>query len=912
MNKLLRNRNVQIMIFTGFLMMVLLIRLFGLTILETQAWSNAANSLSIKSIFTSAPRGKILDRYGRVIATNQPSFTVMFSGGDLTDYEINKVAADLIAVLERNGDGYNDNFPIIIDDQGGFYYSYEKDIEDWLISEGMPTYFTAAQAFEELLLRNEISLLLDKYAAQEQLQTNYNVFPPISVKNMTFTKRLDLESFLGRFYLSLDLSAEEAFRALRNKFKIEDQVTDAEARKIMAVRNELSLQGYRQYLPAKIASGISSESIVILEEKSNSLPGVEVIAESVRMYPNGNAGSHVVGYLGKISENEKSYYVDEQGYNPNDMVGQYGIEKAMESTLRGGDGIKSVQVNALGELVKVIDEKEPYKGKDVYLTLDLKLQQSVEAYLKETLEKLQVGGTYQSQWGNYPMPTYKNANVGAVVVLDVKTGQVLAMASYPDYDPNLFSTGISSEDWASLQSKNPRDTMAPRPLFNVATKTPVQPGSTFKMVTATAALESGLDPQKKLYDGGAVFLGNRSYGCLIWNAGRGSHGGVNLAEALEVSCNYYFYDLGAGRDFVKGTSLGLNPEMNVERLSYFAKEYGLGLPTGIEISETVMPAPSEERKIAQVKGLLRNALIGRAEKYFTPEVVSNKDTLEKQISTIVGWAEENPSRTDLIERMNTVGIKEELAEEVADYCKFTFFNQARWSLGDELNISIGQGENAYTPLQMANYVATIGNKGIHNQVTLIKGIEGQGSTEKKEGRKINISDDSHLDDIIQGMRRVVTGPRGSLKILNSAPLPVAAKTGTAERAGKIPPLDEVEYIKTNLRRINSSLVWEDVEVEMKRLMKEYSKIFTSQNSAVRQAVINLSNGRVTPETIDFYKPAYDSFGWVVALAPVEEPEIAISVLLVQGGSSTYAGPLVRDIIYRYDELQTEYKNGNIN
>ncbi|MEG1931113.1 MAG: penicillin-binding transpeptidase domain-containing protein, partial [Anaerovorax sp.] len=520
MNKLLRSRNGQLVLLVFVLMAVLGIRLFALTIVQGASWSAEADGLSVKSIRLSAPRGEILDRYGRVLATNTPSFTVYFSAGDLTDKEINKVSSDLIDVLEKNGDEYFDNFPIIADANGEFYYTYQREIEEWLASEGMPTNFFAEQAFEELKNRNNLNPGLDKYEAQSQLQNTYGIYPPISVKNMKYTKELDKESFLGRYSLDYDMSAREAFDALRKYFEIPGDVSDDEARKIMVIRNELSSQGYKKYMPAKIAAGISSNSIIIFEEKKNALPGVEIVAESIRTYPNGSMAAHVLGYLGKISESEKNYY-KEKGYDANDMVGQEGIEKSLESKLKGSDGVRNVQVNAFGELVKVIDNKAPTKGKDVTTTLDLELQKIAEESLEKTLTALPRGGTYQSKWGNYTFgKAMGKANSGAVVVLDAKTSEVLAMSSYPDFDPNLFATGISKENWDLLQSKNPRDPMGARPLYNIATRTPVQPGSTFKMVTATAALESGLNPQRRLYDGGVVMLGQTPFGCLIWNQHR--------------------------------------------------------------------------------------------------------------------------------------------------------------------------------------------------------------------------------------------------------------------------------------------------------------------------------------------------------------------------------------------------------
>lgn len=912
MGRWIKSRHNQMLILTFVLMSVLGIRLFALTVVEGAKWDEEAANISIKSIHTSAPRGEILDRYGRVLAGNMPSFTVQFSAGDLDDEEINQVAKNLIRILEANNDTYYDNFPII-HENGKFYYTYQKDIEDWLIAQGMPANYSAEQAFELLKQRQNIEAGLSKYEAQTELQNVYNIFPPISVKNMKYLKDLDKESFLGRYYLELNLTAEQAFKALREKFKIPADLSDEEARKIMVVRNEISSQGYRKYIPAKIAGGVSNNTIVVIEEKNSDLPGVEVVAESVRYYPNGNTASHVMGYLGQISESDKAYYVGEKGYKSTDMVGQEGIEKAYESTLKGLDGTRNVEVNAFGELVRVINETTPEKGKDVYLTMDLELQKTAESALKQALTEIQRAGTFESQWGNYKYGTaYRNANVGAVVALEVKTGDVLAMASYPDFNPNLFATGISKENWKALQGQNLRDPLSPVPLFNVAARTAVQPGSTFKMVTATAALESGLDPKRKLRDGGAVTLGNRTYGCLVWNRSRSNHGLINLYEAMEVSCNYYFFDIATGRDFYRKTSLGLKEPMNIKKITSFAQQYGLGLPTGIEIPERVVPVPSEERKLAQVKTYLKNVLIGRAEMYFKQSLIDDKTKLNEVIMEIVSWTEENPGRNELISRLGKIGVKEDLVETVADLCKFTYFNQATWTTGDELNIAIGQGENAYTPLQMANYVATIGNKGVHNKVSLIKAVEGRGEIEKLAGKKIDISSQDTLDNVIEGMKRVVSGSKGSLKgVFSGFPVEVAGKTGTAERAGKINPPDEVAYIKQYLPRINSSLSWVAVENELKRLMKEYPDVYTSENSAVRQAVINLSNGRVTPAKIDAYKASYDNFAWVVTLAPADNPKIAVAVLLFQGGTAGYAAPVAREVIAKYMELDKIYQDYSI-
>jgi len=352
--------------------------------------------------------------------------------------------------------------------------------------------------------------------------------------------------------------------------------------------------------------------------------------------------------------------------------------------------------------------------------------------------------------------------------------------------------------------------------------------------------------------------------------------------------------------------------MNIEKITSFAQQYGLGMKTGIEIPETVVPVPSQERKLNQIKSMLKNVLIGRAEIYFEKSVVDDKPKLTENINTIVSWTEENPGRNELIERVGKLGVKAELVETVADLCKFSYFNQAAWTTGDELNISIGQGENAYTPLQMANYIATIGNKGVHNQVSLIKAIEGEGVHDKAPGKKIDLKNEENLKYIIEGMKLVATGSNGSLKgTFGSFPVPVAGKSGTAERGGKVNPPDEVEYIKQYLSRINGSLRWADVETELERLMKEYPDIYTTKNYAVRQAVINLSNGKVNAAKLDAYKADYDNFAWVMAMAPADDPKIAVAVLIFQGGTAGYAGPVAREIIGKYLQLDKMYQDYSI-
>ena len=915
MNRWINSRNNQMVLFIAALVIILIVRLFVLTVVQEEQWSSRAENLTSKSIYTIAPRGQIFDRNGQLLAGNKPSFNVRFSPDGLKSEEINAQSLELMKLFERNGDSYVDNFPILISANGSFYYTYQQTIEEWLESENMPTSFSAQQAFDELCLRYGIEAGLEIFEAQRELQNTCGIYPPISVKNMVFTEDLEKESFLGRYQLDQkttekSYTAKEAFEALRERFEIDDSVSDQDARRIMVIRNELSALGYMGYVPAKIAENVCDATIIEIEERSDSFKGVDVAAESVRYYPDGNTASHVLGYLGKISESEKSAYL-EKGYSSTDMVGKDGIESAMEEKLKGTDGVEVVQVNASGKKTGTISKTEAVKGQDVYLTIDLELQKVAEESLEKILNALQTGGTFESKWGNvsYATNIHKNANVGAVVAIEVETGDVLAMASNPDFDPNLFATGISSEDWSMLQKENPRDALSPAPLYNVAARTAVQPGSTFKPVTATAAYASGLNPNQKYRDGGYLMLGNQAFNCLVWTTSHSTHGMVDLKSALEVSCNYYFYDLATNYDWANKHSLGLDADMGVEKIAEYAQQYGLGQSTGIEINESVGNVLTEEKKIASYKAMLRLYLRNNKSKFFTEEILADSEKTNEAIDTIVSWTEENPTRKVMLERLPLAGVREDMVETVTDNVKYTYFNYAKLNTADALNVAIGQGENAYTPLQMANYVVTLANGGQRNKVSLVKGIEGEGQTIKPEPEKMDVDDASFFDILLEGMRRVAHGTRGSArKYFANFPVEVAAKTGTAERDGYINPPSEVEYIKKYLNRIAPQLTWEQVEEKMRSLKEEDPETFQSDDVAVVSAVVRLTDGKVTRERINQYKETYDNFSWFVCAAPVDDPKIAVAVLLFQGGQGGLGAPVAREIIAQYLELDRAYED----
>ena len=252
-------------------------------------------------------------------------------------------------------------------------------------------------------------------------------------------------------------------------------------------------------------------------------------------------------------------------------------------------------------------------------------------------------------------------------------------------------------------------------------------------------------------------------------------------------------------------------------------------------------------------------------------------------------------------------VQEDQLNALTDEVRSNYFSVAKWNQGDAMNLSIGQGENAYTPLQMARYVATVANDGTLYDLTLTKAVSGEMQQEESSGTKVENTNKDAYAVVREGMRLVANGSAGSARRLFAGfPYEVGAKTGTAQKSGKVNPPDEVEYIQQYLGSIAPGLSFEEVETEMRRLLSEESNIYKSESSAVRQAVINLTDGEVTTERIDAYKSTYDNFSWFVSFAPVEDPQIAVAVLIFQGGSGGYAGPVAREIIGKYMELQEVY------
>lgn len=387
--------------------------------------------------------------------------------------------------------------------------------------------------------------------------------------------------------INADATAEETFNYFKNKYEITtDNVEDA--RKIMAIRYEISYQGYSNTKSIQIAQNISRNTLLEIKERNSDFPGVEITEEPKRVYPLGNTASHIIGRIGRIEEEELKG--NENTYDQNDIIGKSGIEYVFEEFLKGKNGVKQIDMDVEGTITNEYIAKEAVAGNDVILTIDSKLQATAEQALKNNIERIANGAFGKAS----------PADAGVAVVLNVKTGEVLAMASNPDYDPSAFVNGIDENTWNYYINGDTK------PLENKAISAMYSPGSTYKMVTALAGLETGaITTTDKIRDTGIYRKYNSSWKC--WKIS--GHGYLDVSNAIERSCNYFFYELG--------------DRVGIDTLAKYSYYLGLGHKTGIELKGEI-PGVLASNEIAKQENRVWNpgetisAAIGQSYNTFTP------------------------------------------------------------------------------------------------------------------------------------------------------------------------------------------------------------------------------------------------------------------------------------------------------
>lgn len=598
---------------------------------------------------------------------------------------------------------------------------------------------------------NQLNIsILNMIQVLEKYGVSYPDSFPISINPYTFTiSDEELVEWKDDNNLDENISAEDAFNEFVDKYEITNTTNIEEIRKIIAIRYQISIEGYSSTKSITIADNIPREAVAEFSESSDKFAGINISVKPIREYTSGTLAAHILGYASQISSEE--YATRKDTYSQNDIIGKTGIEYVFEEYLKGKNGTKQIDMAVDGTTTAEYISEEAVEGSDVVLTIDANLQKVTEDALAANIQKISSGGFGQRF----------DTNAGACVVMNVNTGEILAMASYPTYNPADFVGGISTENWNNYNNNSAH------PLVNKAVQNSYSPGSTFKMVTAIAGLESGaIDLRTRINDTG-VYTKYRDFQprCWYYTDYHRGHGWLDVSGAIEKSCNYFFYETA--------------DRMGIDTLARFAKYFGLGSKTGVEL-------PSE-----------------------ASGSVASPETKAKLHS-------DDPS----------------------------------WYAADTLQAAIGQNDNSFSPVQMARYISILANGGNRIDPTIVRTVRrSDGSevsreeiesfvnqklgVEEEQVEDIDINQD-YLDAVLAGMESVTQDSSGTAYVrFKDFGISVGGKTGSAEAAGD---------------KVNA---------------------------------------------------------WFVGFAPFENPEIAIVVIVENGGHGNYTAEVVRDIMEEYFGMNVE-------
>ncbi len=398
-------------------------------------------------------------------------------------------------------------------------------------------------------------------------------------------KDIKKKDFLQSIDLEKSTTPTQLIDIYTNKYKIDPALDIKDKRAIVGVRYEMENRLFSTTTPYAFSTDISVNTVSIIKENSDKLRGISITVEPIREYLYGDMASHILGRVGIISKDEYDKKTSEgKKYLLNDTIGKDGIEQALEDYLKGQDGTSAIYKNTNGEKSQTVSENSPQTGNYAMLTIDVSLQQTLEKALAETIYNIQ--------------QEFSDAESGAAVVMDVKSGDVLAMASYPTYSIESFN-----EDYQQL-IENPLS-----PLWNRAIGGAYAPGSTYKMVTAVAALSEGVVSKDDTIVDTGIYTYYSDYQPKCWAYASGGHGAQNVTQALMNSCNYYFYESGR--------------RLGIDKLEEYTRAFGLGEKTGIEISGEVSGTIASKGFRKKMNGIwypgdTLQAAIGQSDHTFTP------------------------------------------------------------------------------------------------------------------------------------------------------------------------------------------------------------------------------------------------------------------------------------------------------
>ena len=863
---------IMIALFTTFIA-----KLVYLQIYKHEDYKERADISSTRLISENAPRGKIYDSEGNVLATNIQTYTLTYTKPNDENENFYDTMNKVFDILSENGEKYEDDLMLKIDSNGKFYFDFKTDDKD--TKKIVEIRFKRDRGLNEEVEKNlfeeekksdltdeeieKVNNELLKISAEEtfyKLVKTYSlqeIINPVPVQeegesNKAYNARLD--AYNEKYD---EMSGKEILDELLTKYSIQD------VRKYMVIKDAIKMQSFKGYRAVTIASNIKKDTAFIVYQKLNDLPGIDVSIEPIRFYPYNSLASGVIGYLSSIDSSKEENY-ELRGYDvSSDLIGVAGIEAALEDQLKGTKGGTTVKVNSKGRVTEELFKLDSYPGNNVHLTIDKDTQYAAEQAMKDTMERIK--------------SIAPNATRGAVVAIEVKTGRIIAMVSYPGYDPNVFSIPGMLTDELSQQYFSPDiesyakefiqrtgatggidylfpineetgkredkfDTY-PKPFFNYATQGLLPAGSTFKPLTAIAGLmENVVTTDEVMQDNTGTWSKEDLPGMVLKNFQGTANGATDLRKALQVSSNYYFYELGYRSYKNSGGNVNGGNINALDTLAKYAWKFGLGvepskqnsktMSTGIQIEESfgqvynfeswknqivntpmyeivdalkagnyysysfvplnIEDSDNDPDNLKEAKTALKNYMKDTLAKVGTDEEVSDNtkyaESLVPYIKKVMDLSDEFKAAVIETSKRRTVNIDEE-AGVISDAIAYYIISNAGLQIktpGQLVSSAIGQGMNNFTPVQIANYVATLANGGTRLKLTLVDKItsptgEVLQQFEPEVVDQLDIPEE-YLQAVKEGMYRVNTSPSNgtAYDCFGKFPINVAGKTGTAD------------------------------------------------------------------------------------------------------------------------------------
>jgi len=836
--------NTRFLVFTAAVMVmfgVLVYGLFDLQIVNGDQYAESASKQSIKTIPIKGSRGMITDINSVVLAKSEKTYNITFYR-ESQDWDYpTKMILQAISIIESYGNTLSVTAPLVRNADSGYWeFNFGSGISEY-------SWNYRKQKFYE-----------NNYLSTTSQATAKDCFDWLR-KRFGFTDNGD-----GTYTLQLDAAGNsvvpDASKPNTNPVAEKILVDEEKVLQVIAVNVTMQDNAFNS-LPIAIAEDVPYETVSEIEGRNMSMPWLGVTIGEKRVYPNGSLAATIIGYTGKI-QNADYYYSDLQpaGYAMNDYIGQDGIEASMESWLTANiaerQGARIVEQDPEGKITRELSYSAPSDGNTVKLTINAQYQQVAERCIRENVEtvrntqekKMQNSKWLETNkekvtsrdWLEYPL---KLATTGVLLVMDVRTGNMLAMAQYPSYDLNAMVAG-GEHARAIVQDERGL-------LMNYAIQTRAEPGSIYKMVTGLAALTNGvLTPTETIDDEGRFmrYTNNREDAPKCWTNSPSIHQDLNISSGLTKSCNYFFYTLSSRLYEMDGT----------ERLYKYAAQMGLTSKTGIDL-------PGELRSIVGNQTNLYDQTVSLDEQMTsTPILVAAKikahlinygasynieydeARLDRCIKLLMDMAINTNSddwvvnaRPIFMTELNMTRTMVMQAALMRDL--WTYLNTIKWGGSQEIQMGIGQSITLLTPIAVVRYVGALSSEAIVWNPNLIDSIvspEGE-ILSQREATEFNTLESAKpfMPYILKGMEGVVD------------------ESGTAADH-----FDDWKYTATEVMA---------------------GKTGTSQ------------------VTIGGIKLDLENNAWFVALTPKDDPEIAVVSFIPNGFSGGHATPAVRDFIEFY-------------